>query len=130
MNYIVGDFAIRIKNSVLARRKKIVFPFTKVTKNLAELLVKEKYLKNVVAEDVEGIKMITAEVNYEKRMAVFTDVEIISKPSLRVYATKDEIAAKQKRTVGSLIVSTNAGIMTGREAIKKGVGGEILFAIW
>src|SRR5437762_5290538 len=95
--YTVGDFAIRIKNAVMARRRKIVFPYTKVTKNLAQLLTKERYLKNVKEEEQDGKKVLTAEVAFEKRAANFTDVIIISKPSLRVYATKEELAKKQRR---------------------------------
>lgn len=130
INYIVGDFAIRIKNAVLARRRKVVFPYTKLTKNLADLLAKERYLKNINQEEKEGKKTLTAEIAYEKRLVIFTDVEIISKPSLRVYATKEELTKKQRKGLGSIIVSTNAGLMTGREAMKKGLGGELLFAIW
>lgn len=128
--YIVGDFAIRIKNAVLARRRKINFPYTKITKNLADLLVKERYLRNVKTEEIEGKKVLTAEVAFDKRISLFTDIEIISKPSLRVYANKDEVAKKQRRGLGQLIISTNQGFMTGREAMKKGLGGELLFAIW
>ncbi len=128
--YTIGDLAIRIKNAVLARRKQVVLPYAKVAKNLADLLAKERYLRNVKVEEVEGKKIITAEVYYEKRIPFFTDVEIISKPSLRIYASSDDIAKRQKRSVGSLIISTNGGLMTGKDAIKKGVGGEVLFAIW
>jgi small subunit ribosomal protein S8 len=130
MNYIVGDFAIRIKNAVMARRRKIAFPHTKVVKNLAELLVKGNYLKNVKEEAIDGKKMITAEVAYANRIPIFTDVSIISKPSLRVYVNKEELMKKQNRSIGNIIVSTNSGLMLGKEAIKKGLGGELLFAIW
>jgi len=130
MNYIVGDFAIRIKNAVLARRRKVIFPYTKLVKNLGDLLTKSHYLRNVKEEMVDGKKAITAEVVYENRLPVFTDVTIISKPSLRVHVTKEELMKRQRRNVGSIIVSTNAGLMTGRDAIKKGLGGELLFAIW
>lgn len=130
MNYTVGDFAIRIKNSVLARRRKVKFPYTKLTKNLAKLLSKERYLTNVKEEESDGKRILTAEITFQKRSAVFTDITIISKPSLRVYASKEELAKKLQKGIGIMVVSTNSGLMTGKEAIKKGLGGEILFAIW
>jgi len=130
MNYTVGDFIIRIKNAVSARRRKVRFPYTRMNKNLADLLTREKYLKNVKQLEEDGMKIITADIAFEQRMPVFTDVKIISKPSLRVYTTIDELTKLQTRNIGNIIISTNAGLMTGREAMKKRLGGEALFAIW
>jgi small subunit ribosomal protein S8 len=126
MNYIIGDFIIRIKNAVLARRRTVIFPYGKVTKNLAELLVKHGFLKNVE----ESQKVVKADIVYNRKIASFTDTKIISKPSMRVYKTVEELEKIQKKSIGNIIVSTNQGFMTGKEALKKRLGGELLFEIW
>ncbi|MDE2025968.1 MAG: 30S ribosomal protein S8 [Patescibacteria group bacterium] len=130
MNYTLGDFVIRIKNAVRANRKTVVAPATKTTKAIAKLLVKEGILKAVKEVEQEGKPALTAEVAFDKRTPVFTDVRIISKPSLRVYASVAELAVAERRGLGKIIVSTNSGMMTGKEALKKGLGGELLFEIW
>lgn len=130
MNYRVADFVIRIKNASSARRKKVEFSFSKLTKNMASLLMKEGFLKGVKEEEKEGKKIITAEIAYDKRMPVFSDVRIISKPSLRIYADANHLAKQEKRGLGDIVVSTSSGLMMGKEALKKGLGGELLFEIW
>lgn len=129
-NYTVGDFVTRIKNAVLARRKKIVFPYGRYVKDVANLLVKQGYLKSVKEEEVDGKKALVVEPVFDKRTAVFTDVKIISKPSLRVYANAVQLGAAQRKSLGNIVVSTNQGLMMGKEAFKKGLGGELLFEIW
>lgn len=130
MNYSVADFVIRIKNAAQARRKKVNFSYGKLTKNMASLLMKEGFLKNVKEEKVENKKVISAEIAYDKRISVFSDVKIISKPSLRVYADHARLALMEKRGLGDIVVSTSKGLMMGKEALKKGLGGELLFEIW
>lgn len=130
MNYTLGDFVIRMKNAVRANRKVVVAPLTKITKGVATLLSKEGFLKNVKETEEEGKKVLTAELVYEKRTPIFTDVKIISKPSLRVYVSTVELEKKEKRGLGKIVVSTSSGLMTGKEALKKGLGGELLFEIW
>lgn len=130
MKYTIGDFVIRLKNAVAARRKVVSAPHAKIIKNIANLLVKEGYLKNVKETIEDGKKIVTAEIVYDRKMPIFTDVKVISKPSLRAYSTKIILENTQKRALGTLVVSTNQGLMIGKEALKKGLGGEILFEIW
>lgn len=130
MKYTIGDFVIRIKNAVAARRKTVSAPHAKIVKNIATLLAKEGYIKNVKETIEDGKKIVTAEIVYDKRMPIFTDVRVISKPSLRAYSTRIALESSQKRALGIIVVSTNQGLMIGREALKKGLGGEMLFEIW
>jgi len=127
MNYLVADVVIRLKNAVLARRKKVVFPYGKMTKAIADVLVREKYLFNIREEEVDGRKAIVGDIAYANRLPLFTDVKIISKPSLRVYAGSKNTLQKG---LGMTVVSTNQGVMTGKEAMQKKIGGEVLFKIW
>lgn len=128
--YLVADFIIRLKNAALARRRDVVLPYSKLNKAIGQVLVKNRILKDLKEESKEGKKQLQATIIFEKRLATFTDVNIISKPSLRVYAEATDKVGLVGRGLGITIVSTNQGVMTGKEAVKKGVGGEVLFKIW
>jgi len=130
MNYLVADFMIRIKNSAISKRKEVVLPFSNLNKEIGKVLVKEGFLENIKEETVNGKKTLNAIIRYEKRIPVFTDVIIISKPSLRVYEPAKKLNEIKKRGKRKVVLSTNKGVMTAEEAQKKGVGGEILFAVW
>jgi small subunit ribosomal protein S8 len=130
MNYLVADFIIRLKNAAKARRREVILPYSKLNKAIGQVLVKQGILGSIKEESKENIKSLVATINFDKRLAVFTDVLVISKPSLRVYASADDAVNLVGRGLGMTIVSTNQGVMTGRQALKKGVGGEVLFKIW
>ncbi len=130
MNYQVSDFIIRIKNAALAKRKEVVLPYSNLNKEIGKVLVKNGFLENIKDSEVDGNKTLTAIVKYYKRLPVVADVQIVSKPSLRVYSSSHEVTSIEKRGNKTVIVSTSQGVMTGKEAKKKGIGGEILFAIW
>lgn len=129
MNYTIGDFVIQLKNAAMTRKKEVVTPFANIKEAIGKVLVKEGFLASVKTETIEGRKMLVAELRYARRRPTLTDVKLISKPSLRVYVESTEIASKQGRAE-TAILSTNVGILTGREAIKKNVGGELLFKVW
>lgn len=130
MNYLVADLVIRMKNACLARKKDVTLPYSQVNKAIGEVLVKQGFLSSVKEEEASGKKTLVATIPYEQRMPRLVDVEVISKPSLRVYATAKNISKLGKRGQRTMVVSTSSGVMTGKDAQKKGVGGEILFAIW
>lgn len=130
MNHLVSDFIIRIKNSAVAKRREVVLPYSKINKEIGKLLVKQGFLEDFKEESNEGKKSLRAVIKYEKRIPVLTNVEVISKPSLRVYGNIKKINEIKKRGRRTVIVSTSKGLMTSEEAEKKGVGGEVLFAIW
>ncbi|RJQ38721.1 30S ribosomal protein S8 [Candidatus Microgenomates bacterium] len=128
MNYQVSDFVTRIKNASLAKRKKVLMPFSRINKSIGEILVKENFLKELKEEIVEDRKFLSAYIRYEKREPIFNDALIVSKPSLRVYTKAKDVF--KLRGIGVSIFSTSKGIMTDKEAKKEGVGGELLFKIW
>lgn len=129
MNYTIGDFIIQLKNAARARIREVYMPFSNTKKAVGKVLIKERFLEEVKEEEIEGKKMLYVKLRYQSRRPVLTDVAIVSKPSLRVYIGANEIVKYQGRAQ-TAILSTNNGILTGREAIKKGVGGELLFKIW
>lgn len=129
VNYQVSDMAIRIKNAYLVRSKTTSLPYSKLTKVLADILVKEGFLQDAKVKSGKWKKMLVLELRYEGKRSVLTDVEIVSKPSLRVYVSKRKIP----RVLGGLgisILSTSKGLMTGAKALKLGLGGELMLKVW
>ena len=129
MNYVIGDFVIQLKNAALAHRKAVVAPYANISKAVAQVLKKEGFVDAVSEETVDGKRMLSVSLRYQRRKPAITDVDLVSKPSLRTYVAANEIARKQGRA-STAVLSTNVGILTGNDAIKKGVGGELLFKIW
>ncbi|MDP2585919.1 MAG: 30S ribosomal protein S8 [Candidatus Levybacteria bacterium] len=130
MNYRVSDLIIRIKNAIRARRREVAFDNLKINKAICKVLVTEGFLEGFEIATKDDRKIIVAKIKYERRIPNFTDVLVVSKPSLRKYAGACEIPEIQRKGKHTIILSTNKGIMTGREAIKRNMGGEILFRIW
>lgn len=122
-------FIIQLKNASMARQKNVSLPYANIHKAIAKTLVKEGFLETVKEETKDGKKKLNVSLRYSKRRPTLTNVKIISKPSLRVYAPKSDILKIQGRA-STLILSTPQGVLSGKEAFKKGVGGELLFRIW
>lgn len=123
------DFTSRLKNAYLARRRTVVFLYSKINKAAGEILVKNGFIKDIKEELQGDKKILVAHLRYEKRKPVVTDVVLVSKSSLRIYRSAKQVVG-QKKSLGIEVFSTNIGILTGKEAKKQGVGGELLFRIW
>lgn len=122
-NYFVGDFLIRVKNAARAKNKDIVFSESKYVFELAKALSRIG-----VVEEVKKIKEgITLSLTFKNKKPVLRDIKLVSKPGLRVYMGADEIGAK--RGPSTFLISTPAGILSTKEALKKRVGGEVIAEI-
>lgn len=130
MNHLVSDFLIRIKNASLASRKEVLLPYSKINKEIGKVLQREGFLEEIKEEKDGNKKTLTAVIKYEKRNPVLSDIVIVSKPSLRVYKTSKTIYEIERRGKHKVVLSTSQGVLSGDEARKKGVGGEVLFEIW
>jgi small subunit ribosomal protein S8 len=128
--YHIADFILRIKNAYLARRKEVLMPYSNINKAIGTVLVKNGYLSEIREEEVDGKRTLRAVLRYVRRKPVISDVKVISKPSLRVYVDNNELAKENKKDAMTAILSTSQGVMTGKEAREKGIGGELLFKIW
>lgn len=124
------DFIIRIKNAARAQRKEFVVPYSKLCLEIGKVLVGEGFLEEVRQMREGNSKKLSVKLAYEKRTPRFSDTLIISKPSLKKQIGKNQIKDLEKRGNKTLILSTSQGVMTGKQAQKKKIGGEILFAIW
>ncbi|HPZ51637.1 MAG TPA: 30S ribosomal protein S8 [Clostridia bacterium] len=127
---VIADMLTRIRNAGNAKHETVDIPSSKVKASIADILLEEGYIREVVKIDDgrQGILRITLKYTPTKKH-VISGIKRISKPGLRVYAKKDELP----RVLGGLgiaIVSTSKGIMTDKKARKLGVGGEVLAYVW
>ena len=99
--------------------------------SIAEILLKEGYIKSFEIEEVGGFKNIHITLKYgkDKNTKIITGLKRISKPGLRVYAGKEDLP-RVLGGLGTAIISTNKGVLTDKEARKENVGGEVLAFIW
>lgn len=126
--YTIGDFLIQLKNAYMAHKKEVVYPYAKIIVAIAKILADEGYLKKSGITEENGRKMIRVELLYKNKRPAMRDVKLVSKPSVHRYVTKVNI----KKIVGNFginVISTSKGVMTGKEALKAGVGGELLCEI-
>lgn len=93
-------------------------------------MVKEGFLESVKEKTEKNKKSLVAVIRYENRIPILTEVQVVSKPSLRVYLPAKRILEIGKRGRKRVVVSTSQGVMTAMDAYKKGLGGEILFSVW
>ena len=127
----IADMLTRIRNANTAKHDTVDVPCSKMKVSIAEILLKEGYIKKFDMIDVDGISMIHITLKYgaDKNEKIITGLKRISKPGLRVYASKEELP----RVLGGLgiaIVSTNKGVTTDKEARKENVSGEVLAFVW
>ncbi len=126
----VADFLSRIRNAHKARHQKMDVPSSKLKLEIARILKEEGYITNFKATEEEGKKLLRVYLKYgANNEAAISEINRISRPGCRVYVGRNEI----NRVLGGLginILTTPKGVMTGRQARKEGVGGEILCEVY
>lgn len=121
----VGDALIRIKNAYMVGKISVDLRFSKLILKLMKLLQKEGYISEVAEKDGQ----IEVTLKYSSRKPAVTDLQRISKPSLRVYKKSKELP-RVLSGLGIAIVSTPKGLMTDKEARKLKLGGEVMALVW
>ena len=125
---VIGDFIIQIKNANRVEKESVTFFASKKKEAIAQALVRAGFLKT--AAKTKGGKMLEVTLAYgADKSPKVTQVQRVSKPSRRVYQGVSEIKPF-KNGFGVVVLSTPAGILTNKEAVKQKVGGEVLFKIW
>lgn len=109
----------------MAGRSDVALPWSKLKETITDVLIKEGY---VGEKQVDG-NMMTLKLKYNQKIPAMTDVKRVSKPSLRIYVRKNELP-RVLGGLGTAVISTPSGIMTAKEAKKKGLGGEVICEIW
>ena len=127
----IADMLTRNRNANTAKHDTVDVPASKMKLAIADILVKEGFIKGyeVIEDGIFKTIKITLKYGKDKTEKIITGLKRISKPGLRVYAGKDELP----RVLGGLgiaIISTNKGIVTDKEARKLQVGGEVLAFVW
>ena len=127
----IADMLTRIRNANTAKHDTVDIPSSKMKLAIADILVKEGYIKKYDIVDEGSFKTIRIALKYngDKSERIITGLKRISKPGLRVYANKEELP-KVLGGLGTAIISTNQGVITDKEARSMGVGGEVLAFIW
>ncbi len=127
----IADMLTRIRNANTAKHDTVSIPASKMKLSIAEILLKEGYIKGFEVKE-EGVRkdiVVTLKYGSDKNEKVIHGLSRISKPGLRVYANVEEMP-KVLGGLGIAIVSTNEGVLTDKEARAKNVGGEVLAYIW
>ncbi len=126
----VADFLTRIRNSMRARHQKLDVPASKLKAEIARILKEEGYIANYKPTEENGMKVIRVYLKYTaNNESIIRDLKRISRPGCRVYQGKDDIRRVQNG-LGIAILTTPKGVMTGRQARREGVGGELLCEVW
>jgi len=126
----IADMLTRIRNAVMAKKKEVSMPSSRMKVEIAKVFKEEGYIQNfkVIDDNKQGILNITLKYNKEKQNAI-TGIKKITKPGCRIYCKKDSIP-KVLGGLGIAIISTPKGIITGKHCEELGVGGEVICYIW
>ena len=126
----IADMLTRVRNAMAARHPKVDVPASKLKTEIARILKEEGYIANYKPTEENGMKVIRVYLKYgPNNEAVIRDLQRVSRPGCRVYLGRDEIRRVQGG-LGISIMTTPKGVMTGRQARREGVGGEILCEVW
>lgn len=126
----IADMLARIRNGYLARKRKIVLPYSKIKEEIAKIMVKEGYLEKLEKRKTrDERRSLELTLKYEGKKPAITEIKRVSKPGVRIYQK-----VKQFKSVnyglGIQIISTPVGVMTDKQARKKNLGGEVICKMW
>jgi small subunit ribosomal protein S8 len=126
----IADMLTRIRNASIARHQSVLIPASGIKLNIARILKEEGYIKDYDIPAEMGGRMFRVWLKYgPDKKPVLTGLKRVSKPGLRVYTKRKDIPLVLSG-LGTAILSTPQGVMTGREAFRKKLGGEVLCYVW
>lgn len=130
VNDPISDMLTRIRNAGMARQTETTMPSTKILVAIAKILKEEGYIEDFRVNEKRPQDQLVVALRYgpDKRHTI-REIKRISKPGLRVYAGKNQIP-RVRSGLGIAIVSTPQGVLTGYEARRRGIGGEVLCTVW
>ena len=125
----IADMLTRVRNGIMARHTRVMIPASNMKVAIARILKEEGYIRDfdVVRDNPQGTLRIT--LKYVEKRPVMSQLKRVSKPGLRVYTRRDDIP-RVRGGLGTAIISTPQGVMTGRQAYQLGLGGEVVCYIW
>ncbi len=131
VNDTISDMLTRLRNANLAKHQIVEVPATKMTRNIASILLEEGFIQNFeeIGETFNTQLLVSLKYKGKTRQPIITALKRVSKPGLRVYANRKELP----RVLGGLgiaVISTSQGVMTDNKARHQGLGGEVLCYVW
>jgi small subunit ribosomal protein S8 len=126
----IADMLTCIRNALQAGHNRVDVPASRTKRAIADLLVQEKFVRSVksIEDEKQGVLRIYLKYSEESKPSI-QGIKRMSTPGRRVYVGQDEVPLVL-RGMGTAVVSTSEGILTGREAQKRGIGGELLATVW
>jgi small subunit ribosomal protein S8 len=124
----IADMLTRLRNAAAVRKQEVLLPLSRVKFEIAKILEKEGYLSGVETTEAHH-GQLKLKMRYTEDGSVIRDIQRISKPGCRVYATKSDLP-RVLNDQGIAVISTSSGLMTNKEARKRGLGGEIVCEIY
>lgn len=125
----ISDLIVRIKNANARKHKSVSIPYSIKKEAIIKLIESEGYISSYSVEGEKTSKELVVKLKYKKGQSAIVGIKRVSKPGLRVYVKSEEIPSIISG-YGTVIISTSKGLMTGKEARKENVGGEIIAYIW
>jgi small subunit ribosomal protein S8 len=126
----IADLLTRIRNGNGARKERVDVPWSTLKDAVARVLIAEGFLRDATVVGEGTAKVLRVSLKYdEQRRPVISGIERVSRPSLRVYVGKEDIPLV-RGGLGINVLSTPAGVLVDREAKQRGIGGELLCAVW
>ena len=130
----IADMLARIRNATLARQVRVEMPSSRLKVEIARILESEGYIQGFKVLEAAAGERIQAELRVQLKYGprgerVITGIERVSRPGRRVYFGRDSVP-EVLAGLGTSILTTSRGVMTGRDAVKVGVGGEVLCNVW
>lgn len=125
----IADFLTRLRNANLAQKADLLVPYSKIKADIAQILKQEGYITNYEVDTTGKFPQIKVTSKMVNRTSAITGLKRVSRPGLRKYVRSKDIP-RVLGGMGVAILSTPRGIVTGREAKKQNVGGELLAYVW
>ncbi len=125
----IADMLSRIRNAIAVNKRELSLPHSKIKETVAKILVNNGFLASVKTVDDNDRKQLVITINTEDEPAKITEINRLSRPGRRLYV-KSPAVPTVKRGRGLEVISTSAGIMTGREASSKNLGGELICEVY
>ena len=125
----IADMLTRLRNAAMAHHESVIVPASRMKLAVAKILKDEGFIEDYSVVKGEPQRMIKIVLKYIDKQPAFMGLERVSKPGLRVYAGKREIP-RVYGGLGIAVMSTSKGIMTGQDAWKRNLGGEVLCYVW
>ena len=125
----IGDLLSRIRNGQLRRKAKISSPNSRLRTRLLDVLQAEGFIRGYAEVEIKGHKELEIELKYHEGEPVIRELKRVSTPGRRVYSSVSDLKP-HRQGLGVSIISTPQGVMTDRDAARRGIGGEVLAYVW